>query len=229
MRKQLIIAVALAGSLTRASAANADVITTGGSAGTVSLTKLTTGGISFSTAGFTTTPATFQSTNGTDILTGTSTFGPMSGTTGLETADGVFLIVTAGTETFSFNGGGGGALTGTITWHGIKDSASIPEFDDDTVLTVTTVSGTNAAFLADFKPGSTATIDFTVALPFGTTLANLATASSATATFASGEVFPLSSVPEPASLTVLEPASLTVLGSALGGLGWLGRRRRKPA
>jgi hypothetical protein len=87
MNQNLLTAVALiTAPLLWAAAANADVITTGGSAGTVSFTKLASGGVSFTTAGFTTTPAAFQSPNGTTLITGTTTFGAMAGTTGAETA-----------------------------------------------------------------------------------------------------------------------------------------------
>jgi hypothetical protein len=225
MNRNLFTAVALVTApLLWAAAANADVITTGGSAGTVSFTKLASGGVSFTTAGFTTNPAAFQSPNGTTLITGTTTFGAMAGTTGAENAMGVFPITPAVTESFTFTAvtGATGSMTGTITWPGIKDGTNTPSFDVNAAFTVTSDTVTNPIFLADFPVGGSGQPDFTLNFAVGTTLTGLATGASTTGAYSSGELIPTPS-------RVPEPASLTLLGSAFIGLGWLARRKKKAA
>jgi hypothetical protein len=220
----LLAAVALtAGALLWAPTANADLIGIGGASGTMDFTKLPTGGLSFTTAGFTATNlATFQSPHGTVQFTGTATFGALSGTTGPSAAN-IFPIITQSpaTESFTFVGGGN-TLNGTITWTGgpgIKDGTSTPQFDVNAFVNVTSCALCSGTFLADFPVGSHPWVDFTLNLPTGTTLTGLATGASTTGSFSSGEVVPN---PPPG---VPEPASLALLGSALVGFRLVRRRR----
>ena len=198
--------------------ARADEIGIGGAAGTISFTSNGDGTLSFSTSGFTAgSPlATFQSPTGTPQDSGGATFGAMSGTTGVESL-GIFPL-TGVTESFTFTSGtDSDVLAGTITWVGIKDGTTSPQFDVNSTLSVTSVSG-DSTFVNDFPKGSTAEVDFTIANPTsGLTLTDLAGKTAGTSesfSFSAGQVTP-----------VPEPGTLALFGSGLIGVAGLIRRK----
>jgi hypothetical protein len=225
MSRKLLAALGLtAGALLWAPTAKANLIGLSASPGTMTFDKLATGGLSFTTSGFTFAAgaANWQVPTGNIVFTGSAALGALSGTTSAINASGIFPIITQvpATESFNFTGGGN-TLNGTITWTGgpgIKDGTSTPQFDVGAFVDVTSCA-CSGTFLADFPVGSQAGIDFTLNLPAGTTLTGLATGASTTGTFSSGEDVPGT------PLGVPEPASLTLLGSVLLGFGLLRRRR----
>ncbi len=192
-------------------AAHATSITFGASGNAITFTGNGTGTVGVSTSGLSGS-AFFD----TDAL-GTYSLGATSFTAGPQYLS--LFPASDNSGTFSFTGGDGDSLTGTIHWTVIQDNTTQPKFFG--VLVIGTVSG-DAAFMSNFS-GSLANIDFitnqlSIGGVTGVTLDALAaTTTSATATVSAGEVNPVNPVPE--------PGKLALFGSGLLGLGGLIRRK----
>jgi MYXO-CTERM domain-containing protein len=212
MTRKLITGAALAvAPLLLAGGVQAAQITFGPSSQNVSFTGTGTGSVDVSIPALS-GPALDTVTGGG----GTFSFTAVSFTAG--PGPGTYPVSGSPTDTFTYMNGAN-SVSELITWIAADDGSPSPKLRATS--SVTSIAG-SATFEAAFGPvGSPDTLDMTMN-NIGTTLDALRlTTSTASATVSSGEdiVTPSTSTPE--------PASLTILGSALLGLGWLRRRRRK--
>src|SRR6266404_2050227 len=218
MNRKLLTAIAVAALW--GTGAEAAQITFGPSSQSITFTG--NGASSVSVSSPTLTGMAFDTTN---AAVGSFSITALSFTAGPQASN--LFPVSANTETFTYaNPDNGDSIT--ESWHitTIQDNTPQPKFFGTG--TTTAISG-DAAFLAAFGPvGTIDTIDWIEKPLVCTPAANCTTLDQLATTTASASA-PISSGEKLTPATVPEPASLALLGSALFGLGWLGRHRSKAA